>query len=82
VRSRLFKILRVGIRKIYYFMANSGSELPQLVSLDDERIKAIVYSQEALHLRILVLCVYELREFHHETVRLAIEAINEYLLKK
>lgn len=35
VRSKLFKILRAAIRKLYYFIGNFGPSTPELITLDD-----------------------------------------------
>ncbi len=48
LRSQIFRIIRMGIRKLYYFIANFGRSLPEMIALDDNRVKAILYNQDGL----------------------------------
>jgi hypothetical protein len=83
VKSKVFKILRVSVRKLYYFIANFGADqLPPLINLDDERVKTIVYSKETLDLRIALLNIYTLDYYDKHIVKGTISAIDEYFEAK
>jgi hypothetical protein len=79
----MFKILRVSIRKLYFFIGNyGGDDLPPLINLDDDRVKTIVYNQETLDLRLALLHVYTLEQYDQRIVKDTIKEIGEYFEAK
>lgn len=56
LRSKLYKIIRVAIRKLVYQIENFyNCSSPNLIKLDDNRVKAIIYYLEGREIKLGLL---------------------------
>jgi hypothetical protein len=59
LRSKLFKILRMAIKKILESTKRSGSgKLTPLIRLNDSRVKMIINNHQFRKVRLLILDLY------------------------
>ena len=61
MRSKLLKILRKSLRKFYSCLDKYGSKkIPSLKKLDHNEVRAILYNNDGLKVRMLLLDIYKL----------------------
>lgn len=79
LRSKLFKILRVAIKRIDQLARESTNRsVPSLVKLNDKRVKAIINYHEFRKTRLLILEAYS-RSYDLRILHEAINDINQSL---
>lgn len=52
LKARFYKILRTAVRRVQAFSQEHSSKVPQLIYLNDDKVKSILRSSDALHVRI------------------------------
>jgi hypothetical protein len=75
-RSKLLRLLRMALRKLYNYYYKHSKELPELRKLNNRELKAVMYGEEAFKIRGLLLRIYLSMSFH---IKLIIYTIREML---
>ena len=81
LRSKLYKILRSAIRKLYSFICQDdvAKKLPQMGKLGHNEIRWIIYNNEGFHVRLLLINIFQSSHFDLRLLTQAINAITKYI---
>lgn len=83
LRSRFNKILRMALRKTTCFCQKFGQErVPQMVKLNDLKVKFLLRSPEALNARLLLVDMYLYDECDIRRLYQTVSAVNEFIIMK
>lgn len=78
LKSRFFKILRIGVKRLQRYAQEFAHKVPLLVHLSDEKIKTIIRCPEALESRIALGKLYKTTSFNAQILTETINIINAF----
>ncbi len=69
----------MAVRKLHYFITNYGKDkLPDLIRLNDLRIKFLISQQEALYIRRILIDIYRQDVYDEKLLSRSIKSINNF----
>jgi len=79
LRSKLFKIIRQSVKKLHVCWNKCKHPLPDLVRLDDNRVKMIIYYTDGRQVKLQLIEFYCKESLDQALLRQTILTVNSYI---
>ena len=79
LKSMLFKLVRLAIKKLQLCCQKARVDAGDLVRLNDNRVKLIIYQTHGREVKIKLLEFYSEQQVNTNTLKQAVMAVNVYI---